>query len=1226
MNKELICPILLDYFQNPIVLPCCGKCISKDPLLIHVGSFNNCPLCKSNLELEEIEKIQVAKNIVGMIESETCKITADIKIEKKPTINVDIIRDEISENTIKKISISNIDDKYIKKSYIIPVIDTSGSMSGSPIGQVIEIMKEYINVVYDKKNILTNFIFYNSSSSIMKTENMPKSYYIKKISELCGSGGTCFNSAFESVITICNELKFDDNITIIFLTDGETEEGDGIVNNFGNAIKKYNNLVIHTVGIGNSHKYEFLEKLRGIGNIKGIYKFADNEIKDGLKNKLGDIFNVICEEKKYNISVKYPENFNILYKDGNVIWTNSKNCDIKIDEFPDIVIVENEIINDSKVWNEWITILIDNIGKEILGISKLGYNKIEKEFYLEILNKRLKYIKNKIDSIFDNQFDNNKKRISELSEALIKISGNETIDEKKINDMNSEGKFKTIVKSKSILPKIICNECEFMKKNSGVKLNKNMEASLSGCCDAITNDNSLSEINELGYNSLDLAVLAHGYWNSVDKIIGYGYKNNADSNELLFNSLKHGYYNTAKILIKNGICELNDDTKLLFTDERIINFIENYQKMNSYDDPYNIIKYGKIDCIDKIKTNVKYSEIFSLCSKFKDEQNIIMEKLIEKRLFDPYEICNGTWLLFNSCENGNNDLVDAILKNIDKKSENNNVGENLNKKNEKGNTCLWISCCNNNYNIVNKLIKAGCDVNVRNLKGDSALIIPCQRNYMSIVQLLLDSGIENFDNINGDNAIIICCRTGKHNILKILLDKFGTYDINKIAKIDGYNALLAATEMNHVECIKILKERGANMNFVTSEDNAIIQGGNAISVACYCGHISAFDTLVKLGVDHKFQTSKYKFSPLHLSIKQHFIDLSKYLLNKYPELIKMVDVFGRIAYDYCDEKTYEELFNTKLQKYILNSGGTKIPEILDKYGESYGCYSYKNLFEINFKEGLSIYSYAYLTQNNDLINLFNKKNIDLNISDSNGISPMYWKNYDDKYKIIENKWINNDDNLVNQICDYSKNNDLAVAMVCKKDDINIFEFIEKRKNKFKNLFAYAKINSIITMHKNNSNNFYELFALYLMSNYQFVNTVNNSIFNWKNTNNEEKMFARYVYNILIKLPKCQGELYYYSEYELPKKISYFLLFSTEKGELIKHLEGGKGYLYIINGKENIVNIGDSKCAITIPGIEFETVGEYEANIFVINQKNIRNSYKKISDKKISIVEISEKIK
>ena len=70
--------------------------------------------------------------------------------------------------------------------------------------------------------------------------------------------------------------------------------------------------------------------------------------------------------------------------------------------------------------------------------------------------------------------------------------------------------------------------------------------------------------------------------------------------------------------------------------------------------------------------------------------------------------------------------------------------------------------------------------------------------------------------------------------MTLLLEKFKDYDINAVAKIDGYNPLLASAEVDAVGCIKLLKKYGANMNFITSEDNQIIQGGNAISVAAYC--------------------------------------------------------------------------------------------------------------------------------------------------------------------------------------------------------------------------------------------------------------------------------------------------------------------------------------------------------------------------------------------------------
>ena len=1206
MNNDLICPILLDYFVNPITLICCGKCISKEPLLIHLKNYDYCPLCKQKININDIDKLPISKNIISMIEIEKEKKKSEKEIENvknKPKIIVSILTDEISESSVKKISIENIEEKYINNNIIIPVIDISGSMSGAPIKTIKKIMNDFINKINNKKNIISYLITYNNDYYINKLSNNDYNFNKKIINDIDANGGTSFDAAFNGINNVINYFKKNDNISIIFLTDGETSEDKNmILCKLTNSINEFKNTIIHTLGFGESHDYELLNCIRKCACNEGIYKYVSN-VDDNLFSKLKCIFDVLYNEKNYNLSLEYPDNFKVLYKNENNIWTRSQDYNIKIKEYPQI---DTEIINDdNNVWKEWINILIDSIGKELLEFNNLTYSEYEKEFYLEILNKRITHIKNKMDEkLID------KERINKITEIYDNITKKISIDNKKLNDLNSEGKF--YIKKNDDIDNVNNNNndsdrsfnrirfrLEFMNDD---KLIGNFYNAFHGKFNEITNENINATYK--GYTPLDYAIISNGYWITIEKILSFNGISTIPGDKLLKYCIDYYYYNTGKLLINKGISLINDNLIDSCINEKFRNYMLGKKELSQVE----ILIRGLYDECDKITEKIKYRDIYHKFNNFGDEQNIIIGKLIEKNLFDAYEEYDNSWPLLSACENNNLDLVNILL-------EDKNTKNNINKKNNKGNTCLWISACYGYYEICKKLIKYGSDVNTQNMKGDSLLIIPCQKGFQNIIELMINNGIKILDNINGDNPIIICCRTNKANILKYLLEKFPDYDINKISKIDGYNALLAAVEIGSISCIKILYEFKANMNFITSEDNQIIQGGNSISVCSYCGHVPVFNELIKLGLNPYFQTTKYKFNAAHLSIKQGFINMTKLILNMYPKMINEIDYFGRIPYDYCDEKMKNELFNCKLSKYILNSSCTKIPEIIERYGESYGCYTYKNLFDFQMPENISILSYAYITNNEELINICNDNP---NKNDKNGVPPIYWKNMRDKYDI---KYFN-PNSTIKKI---TQNNNYQIQPLTiniiknNNKDLEIIEFIEKYKNKYKELFCNGKINVLIKMYKNPEENFYNLFASYLLFNEEFNKDLNENLFNWKIATQEYKIFIKYIYNMLNDAPKCEGELYLFSDIELPLKINHFMLLYTEKNEIIQKLNEKNGFIYIITAHKKVISNGNNY-AVTLPGIEFKFIGKYKPLLSVIIQKNIRNSYA-TSDK--GIIEIEE---
>jgi hypothetical protein len=66
---DLMCPILLDWLEDPIIMGCCGKAVSKLPLYECVKDLDNkkCPNCNKNINNFDILNAPVSLNILNIV-------------------------------------------------------------------------------------------------------------------------------------------------------------------------------------------------------------------------------------------------------------------------------------------------------------------------------------------------------------------------------------------------------------------------------------------------------------------------------------------------------------------------------------------------------------------------------------------------------------------------------------------------------------------------------------------------------------------------------------------------------------------------------------------------------------------------------------------------------------------------------------------------------------------------------------------------------------------------------------------------------------------------------------------------------------------------------------------------------------------------------------------------------------------------------------------------------
>ncbi|MBA4242259.1 MAG: hypothetical protein C0448_16180, partial [Sphingobacteriaceae bacterium] len=644
-----------------------------------------------------------------------------------------------NETVIGKLEFTHSSGKSMFKTLLVPVIDDSGSMSGSPIRQVRSSLDRLLDITYKNSHILTHMVTYGSNANnyeINKTR--PVCEYRTKISNLSGnSGGTSFEAAFSEILKLCAKYKSDksiNRIVIVFLTDGEDSSvGKGGRINLVNKLKNDMNnacsidYVVHTVGFGGSHDFDFLNSLRMIGTNEGAYRFADpSENDDSLFGKINSIIDAIA--KAHSIPLKIKDTpFPIITDNKEYYWLNMSDVPLNEeheitvsinDEDPIKIPLELESENGPELWDEYYTQLIDDIAGELLVLSACNES-LGKQLHSELLEQRSKTIMSKLDKESQNNL-----RLEKILETIKIIRSGGSVSQLKLNDMKFEGKFATNVVPKntqtpntpSISHKKVnkpASTWETISATTRIVFDKNIQdvfyvianyGGYSACTwlnnnvsewstaidsnganplivassvgkielvRKITNFNvlNINDTNNQGYNATDMAAM-YGYWISYGILVENGGRPTT-AQTVLRTCLSRGYFNTANHLINDGFAVVTEDLINSSPSNSILSWLSS-KSVNKISVEDAILK-GMFDIVKEEIYNITsiswkhYKEILVNPS---GEHLQIIDLLLSKgkaNANEEFEMDDGeiSWPLFASCEKGNMALFEILLNYID---------------------------------------------------------------------------------------------------------------------------------------------------------------------------------------------------------------------------------------------------------------------------------------------------------------------------------------------------------------------------------------------------------------------------------------------------------------------------------------------------------------------------------------------------------------------------------
>lgn len=119
------------------------------------------------------------------------------------------------------------------------------------------------------------------------------------------------------------------------------------------------------------------------------------------------------------------------------------------------------------------------------------------------------------------------------------------------------------------------------------------------------------------------------------------------------------------------------------------------------------------------------------------------------------------------------------------------------------------------YEICQKLVEKGADVNVCDAQKNSVLNTACWKGHTDIVKLLVRSGAQlNAQNDHESTPLFTAAYKGYFDIVSVLVEACCDLDLQNV---HGQSPLHAAVKNEHISCVHRLVDGGCNINFIDTD-------------------------------------------------------------------------------------------------------------------------------------------------------------------------------------------------------------------------------------------------------------------------------------------------------------------------------------------------------------------------------------------------------------------------
>ncbi|ANB50636.1 hypothetical protein [Powai lake megavirus] len=245
----------------------------------------------------------------------------------------------------------------------------------------------------------------------------------------------------------------------------------------------------------------------------------------------------------------------------------------------------------------------------------------------------------------------------------------------------------------------------------------------------------------------------------------------------------------------------------------------------------------------------------------------------------------------------------------------------VNSKDENGNYLIFFAIIMNKQNILKTLIEYGSRLDVFDPEGYSVMYYPIKFGYHEIMDILLKSdqkimgvSLVNLKDLKGTVPLSYAIKYKNIEAIKILLEKGA--DVN-YKNSDNMNALHLAVLKKDITITKLI------INHIKNINSRTIQGSSALHFACSFQIFEIVKILLENGADQNIIELEYDFQPIFYSVIQNDVEISKILID-YGADPNYQDYLGNTIIHYCIMDDHIEILDYIMTKYKTECKDTNI--------------------------------------------------------------------------------------------------------------------------------------------------------------------------------------------------------------------------------------------------------------------------------------------------------------
>ncbi|CAF5131939.1 unnamed protein product [Rotaria sp. Silwood1] len=192
---------------------------------------------------------------------------------------------------------------------IICCVDTSGSMAGSPVHNVCEVLRD----IYQRTQKDYRLFTYNTQTDTKRTL---KTLFEQK-NDLKAEGGTSFACIFNAIKDyLLQNSSSKKASTFIFMTDGQDNEPNGpalkksieMLKLVLSGMKSCPPVTFHVIGFGEVNDH-FLNQVRTIGTREGLFRYSTQSKE--LQNNFNDMFEYALNIREFAIKLSNGKTYTV---------------------------------------------------------------------------------------------------------------------------------------------------------------------------------------------------------------------------------------------------------------------------------------------------------------------------------------------------------------------------------------------------------------------------------------------------------------------------------------------------------------------------------------------------------------------------------------------------------------------------------------------------------------------------------------------------------------------------------------------------------------------------------------------------------------------------------------------------------------------------------------------------------------------------------------------------